>query len=80
MNTSQKFGKRIKIERIMRDWTMEQLAEKAGLGTTTIGQVENGSSSPTLDTIEKLANALGFKIHELLIFDDLEKFTRKNNT
>ncbi|MFA7658498.1 MAG: helix-turn-helix transcriptional regulator [Candidatus Gastranaerophilaceae bacterium] len=76
MNTSQKFGKRIKIERIMHDWTMEQLAEKADLGTTTIASVEKGSTSPTLDTIEKLANALNFKIHELLIFDDIEKFTR----
>ncbi|MDD3435590.1 MAG: helix-turn-helix transcriptional regulator [Candidatus Gastranaerophilales bacterium] len=77
MNTQQKFGKRIKIERIMRDWTIEKLAEEAGLGTSTIGQVENGSSSPTLDTIEKLAKALDFKIHELLIFDDLDKFARK---
>ena len=78
MNTSQKFGKRIKIERIMRNWTMEYLAEKANLGTATIGNIESGSSSPTLDTIEKLANGLGFKIHELLIFDDLEKFTQKS--
>lgn len=75
MNTVQKFGKRIKIERIMRDWTMEQLAEKSGLGTTTIANVESGSTSPTLDTIEKLANSFGFKLYELLIFDDLEKFT-----
>lgn len=78
MNTSQKFGKRIKIERIMRDWTMEKLAERSQLGTTTIANVESGAGSPTLETIEKLANALGFKIHELLIFDDLDKFTRKN--
>jgi transcriptional regulator with XRE-family HTH domain len=78
MNTAQKFGKRIKIERIMRDWTMEQLAEKAGLGTTTIANVESGYSSPTLDTIEKLAISFGFKLHELLIFDDLDKFTRKD--
>jgi transcriptional regulator with XRE-family HTH domain len=76
MNTSQKFGKRIKIERIMHDWTMEQLAERAGLGTTTIANVESGSSSPNLETIEKLAVSLGFKIHELLIFDDLDKFAR----
>ena len=76
MNTSQKFGKRIKIERIMRDWTMEYLAEKAELGTTTIASVERGITSPTLDTIEKLASAFGFKIYELLIFDDVEKFTR----
>ncbi len=76
MNTSQKFGKKIKIERIMRDLTMEQLAEKANLGTTTIASVERGISSPTLETIEKLANALGFKMHELLIFDDIDKLTR----
>jgi len=76
MNTTQKFGKRVKIERIMRDWTMEYLAEKANLGTTTIASIERGTNSPTLDTIEKLAKALGFQLHELLIFDDVEKFTR----
>lgn len=77
MNTAQKFGKRIKIERIMRDWTMDKLAEESDLGKTTIANIENGYSSPTLDTIEKLAKSFGFKIHELLIFDDLDKFTRK---
>lgn len=76
MNTSQKFGKRIKIERIMRDWTMEQLAEKAELGTTTIASVEKGLTSPTLDTIEKLAKALEVKLNELLIFDNVEKFVK----
>lgn len=77
MNTSQKFGKRIKIERILRDLTMEQLAEKSDLGTTTIANVESGSTSPTLETIEKLAKSLGFKLHELLNFDNLDKFTKK---
>lgn len=76
MNTSQKFGKRIKIERIMRDWTMEQLAEKARLGTTTIASVEKGISSPTLETIEKLAIAFDIKLNELLIFDEIDKFVR----
>lgn len=77
MNTSQKFGKRIKIERIMRDWTMEQLAEKSDLGTTTIANIESGSTSPTLDTIEKLAKSLNFELYELLNFDNLDKFTKK---
>jgi transcriptional regulator with XRE-family HTH domain len=51
-------------------------AHLTNLGTTTIASIENGISSPTLDTIEKLAKALGFKIFELLIFDDVEKFAR----
>jgi len=77
MNTSQKLGKRIKIERIMRDWTMEQLAEKSGLGTTTIANTENGYTSPTLDTIEKLSNGFGIKLTDLLNFDGLEKFNQQ---
>lgn len=77
MNTSQKFGKKVKIERIMRDWTIMQLAEYADLGTTTISEIERGSVSPTLDSVGKLAKAFKIKLHELLIFDEIEKFNNK---
>jgi transcriptional regulator with XRE-family HTH domain len=67
-----KFGKRIKFERIKRDLTQEQLAEMAKIGRTTITNLERNTSSPTLDVVEKLAKALGYEPHELLIFKDLE--------
>ena len=72
LSLSQKFGKRIKFERIKRDWTQEELAEKANIGRSSLTVLERNISSPTLDTVEKLANALGYEPYELLIFKDLE--------
>ncbi|MBR1942396.1 helix-turn-helix transcriptional regulator [bacterium] len=64
---SKRFGKRIKIERINQEISQEKLAELAGLHRTTLGTIENGKTSPTLDTIAKIANALNLTISELLL-------------
>jgi len=69
---SKKFGIRIKFERIKRNWSQETLAEKAGIGRTTLTNIERNLSSTTLDVVEKLAKAFGYEPHELLIFKDLE--------
>ncbi len=69
---SKKFGIRIKFERIKRNWSQEQLAEKADIGRTTVTNIERNLSSPTLDIVEKIAAALGYEPYELLIFKDLE--------
>ena len=69
---TKKFGLRIKFERIKRNWTQEKLAEKAGIGRTTLTSIERSTSSATLDIIEKIANALDYEPFELLIFKDLE--------
>jgi len=64
---SKRFGKKIKIERINKEISQEKLAELAGLHRTTLGTIENGKTSPTLDTIAKIANALNLTISELLL-------------
>ena len=69
-NLSKKFGKKIKIERIKKDLSQEQLAELAGLHRTNIGFIERGETSPTLDTVEKLANALNIQAYKLFIFEE----------
>lgn len=48
------------------------MAELAGIGRSTLTQIEAQTSSPTLDVVEKLANALEFEPYELLIFKNLE--------
>ena len=69
---SRKFGIRIKFERIKRNWSQEKLAEEAGIGRTTLTNIERNLSSTTLDVIEKLATAFNDEPYELLIFKDLE--------
>ena len=69
---AKKFATRIRFERIKRRYSQEKLAELAGIGRSTLTQIEAQTSSPTLDVVEKLANALDFEPYELLIFKNLE--------
>ncbi|MCM3041519.1 helix-turn-helix transcriptional regulator [Paenibacillus motobuensis] len=48
--------------RIELGWTQQELAEKVGLHQESIARIENGGSVPRLDTIIKLALALGMKL------------------
>ncbi len=57
--------KAIRIKRIERDWTQEDLAKAAGVTPGTIGRVERGEDC-TLETMERIAAAFGCSIGELL--------------
>ncbi len=50
--------------------TQQQLAEKSGVGVTTIIRIERNQVEPQARTIRKLAEALGVEPHELLKGED----------
>ena len=43
--------------------TQETLADISGVGLRTLKQFESGKGNPTLETLTKLADALGMEIH-----------------
>uniref|UniRef100_UPI0040289E14 helix-turn-helix domain-containing protein n=2 Tax=Eubacteriales incertae sedis TaxID=538999 RepID=UPI0040289E14 len=51
---TKELGKRIRTERIDKKMTQEELAERAGLHPTYIGQVERGEKSLTITSLEKI--------------------------
>ncbi len=53
------FGKRVRELRHQQQLTQEGLGDKAGLHFTYIGSVERGERNVTLETILRLAMALG---------------------
>lgn len=61
-----KFGQKLKMERTKRKLSQEKLAELADLNKNSIGSIERGESSPTLETLEKLAHALDMPVIELI--------------
>lgn len=63
------FGKRLRQLRQMQDMTQEELAEAAGISTSFLGGIERGAKSPTIETIEKLAGALGLTLGEMMSFE-----------
>ena len=66
-----KICKKIRLERLKRNISQEQLAEIADLNRNTIGNIEREIASPTIDTIEKIAKAFGMSFLELV---DVTKF------
>jgi transcriptional regulator with XRE-family HTH domain len=60
------FGNVVRNVRKGYEWTQEDLAERSGLTTTYVGQVERGDKTPSLTVVLKLAHALNVLPSELL--------------
>jgi len=63
---AQKFAMRIKFERERRGISQDKLAKFAGVGHSTISQIEGLICSPSLDVVEKISRALGYSPSELI--------------
>ncbi len=61
-----RFGSKVKKLRLERGWTQEELARRADLHRTYIGSIERHERNVSLVNLEKIANALGVDIKELL--------------
>ena len=59
-------GENLKRERLERRLSQADLAQLAGVGHNTIGQIERGDTSPTLDTLEAVARAMGLQLSDLI--------------
>lgn len=46
--------------------TQEQLAAVSGVHRVTIARIETGASSPNVDTLKQLADALGVLVDDLI--------------
>lgn len=66
-----KIGLKIKLERVKRNLTQEQVAEMANISRPTVGSIERGEQSPSFDTMEAIANAFDMTVQELCNFDNL---------
>lgn len=55
---AKKLGKKIKLARVEADMTQEHLAKATGILQKSISRYETGLALPTLETLEKIANAL----------------------
>lgn len=59
-------GKRIKEIRMQKGLTQKQLGDKCGIADANIRKYENGKQNPKMETLQKIADALGVPIYEFL--------------
>lgn len=58
-------GKNISHYRRLKGITQKELAEKTGLSRSFISQIENGTNTPSGDSLFKISNILGVTVDEL---------------
>lgn len=62
----EKFGQRVRQERLKLGLSQEELATRAGVHRTYVGMIERAEKNITLENIEKLSKALNIAIYKLL--------------
>lgn len=70
-NHNKAFGRALRSLRTERGLTQEALAFECGLDRTYISILELGNSSPTLDTLYALCQALGLTLDQLALHIEL---------
>lgn len=63
-----KFGKNVKLERIKKDLTREQLAEIMGVSVNYLSNIELGKANMSLAKVLELAQFLQTDVNNLLEF------------
>jgi len=62
----QRFARNLKAWRLEKKISQEALADQAGLHRTYIGSVERGERNVSIDTMDRLAAAVGVDVLDLL--------------
>lgn len=59
-------GARVKRERQARQWTLDHLAEAAGVSRRALVNVEQGAANPSVGTLLRISDALGIGLPALV--------------
>jgi transcriptional regulator with XRE-family HTH domain len=59
-------GARVRQERQSRGWTLDQLAETAGVSRRMVVNVEQGAANPSVGTLLRISDALGVGLPALV--------------
>ena len=63
---SEVIGDRVRQERLSRRWTLDQLAEAAGVSRRMVVNVEQGAANPSVGTLLRISDALGIGLPALV--------------
>jgi transcriptional regulator with XRE-family HTH domain len=64
------FGEQIKLARLRRDLSMEQVSERSGISRSTLSKIEKGASSVSMASYVQVLFVLGLDNDLLLVAKD----------
>lgn len=67
LSARQRFAVAMRLQRLANQMSQEDLADRSGLHRTYIGSVERGERNISVDNMERIAQALGVDITNLLV-------------
>ena len=62
----QAIGERVRRERLARKWTLADLSSRTGIKVPNLSRLEKGKHTPSLDTLEKVADAFEVPVAALI--------------
>jgi transcriptional regulator with XRE-family HTH domain len=63
---SMQVHEKLKIMRLFKDWTQEEMAEKLGYSLNGYTRIERGETDITIGKLEKIAQTLGIDVEKLI--------------
>lgn len=76
-STKELLGRRIKELRKTRGLSQDELSEKVDIDPKHLSRIEVGRGFPSLDTLEKIANALNVEMKDFFEFDHEAKSAKE---
>lgn len=71
------FNEHVRIALKRKQWTIKRLADEIGSHRETLSNILNGHSDTLMGTAQKIADALGVPLKELVDEDSLREAPRK---
>lgn len=78
ISLGRRFGTHLRAQRVARDLTQEELAERSELSVDAVRRIERGAFSPSLNTLSALAKGLEISLSTL--FESLDRGHRDDVT
>lgn len=63
---ARRIGERVRLARQGPGWTLDELAQRTGIQRPNLSRLEAGKHLPSLETLERVAEALGIRLAELV--------------
>lgn len=63
-------GEALRLIRVYHDLKQKEAAERVGVSTSYISEIERGTKTPTLDVIEKYAREFDIPVSSIMFFSE----------